>query len=85
MLNLWQALFGEAWQLLQVDLSPPEALMGHSALHISAQLAQQACAAAEGTGTCPSSYAPDHNLQPVLLNCALPMSRACISLQQHSR
>lgn len=70
MLDLWQALFSEAWQSLQMDLSPPDALMGHRALHISAQLAQQARAAAEGTGSCPSSYAPDMNLHSGLLNCA---------------
>ena len=45
---LCQALFQDAWQAVQVDAAPPDVLIGHKALHISAQLAEQAQTAAQG-------------------------------------
>ena len=41
----------DAWQTLQLEPAPPDVLMGLKALHISAQLAQQASAAAQGVPT----------------------------------
>lgn len=55
-----QALFQDAWQALQGDMAHPDVLIAHKALHISAQLAEQAQAAAQGSPTsqpCPCSVA----------------------------
>ena len=47
-----QALFQAAWQTAQVDLAPPDILIGHRALRISEQVAQQACIAMQGESAC---------------------------------
>ena len=47
-----QALFQAAWQTAQVDLAPPDILVGHRALRISEQVAQQARIAMQGENAC---------------------------------
>ena len=47
-----QALFQAAWQTAQMDLAPPDILIGHRALRISEQVAQQARIAMQGENTC---------------------------------